>query len=329
MLRAMTRHFRRILHGLVAAATMGCAMAAAADDFQNRPITIIVPYQAGGTNDVIARPVAAKLSQMFGQPVLVETKPGANGNVGADFVAKSKPDGSTILITPAGPLSINPWIYRNMPFDPEKDLAPLTLAATVPNLLVVPPSLPANSIAALIALAKAKPGELNFGSQGVGSTGHLNGELFKTTAHIDMTHVPYKGSAPAMNDLLAGQVEMMFDNFPTAITQVRGGKLRALAVTSAARHWSAPDIPAISETVAGYDAVGWFGFLVAGGTPRPIVERLATALADALKAPEVAPRLREVGLDIVASTPEAFAAFIHGESVKWRRVVELSGAKAD
>jgi tripartite-type tricarboxylate transporter receptor subunit TctC len=325
----MARQRRRaIFCGLAAALVVGTG-AARAQEFPTRPITIVVPYQAGGTNDVIARPVAVQLSRILGQPVVIETKPGANGNVGADFVAKARPDGHTLLITPAGPLAINPWIYRVMPFDPARDLAPITLAATVPNLLVVHPSVPVRSVAELIALARAKPGQLNFASQGTGSTGHLDGELFKTMAHIEMTHVPYKGSAPAMNDVLAGQIQMMFDNLPTSIIQVRAGTLRALGVTSAQRYWSAPEVPAIAETVPGYDAIGWFGFLAPAGTPKPIVARLAAALAAALKSPEVAPRLRDVGLDIVAGTPEQFASFIHDESTKWRRVVELSGAKAD
>jgi tripartite-type tricarboxylate transporter receptor subunit TctC len=325
----MARQRRRAIVCGLAAALLVAIGTVRAQDFPTRPITIVVPYQAGGTNDVIARPVAVQLSRILGQPVVIETKPGANGNVGADFVAKARPDGHTLLITPAGPLAINPWIYRTMPFDPMRDLAPITLAATVPNLLVVHPSVPAHSVAELIALARAKPGQLNFASQGTGSTGHLDGELFKTMAQIEMTHVPYKGSAPAMNDLLAGQVQMMFDNLPTSIIQVRAGTLRALGVTSAQRYWSAPEVPAIAETVPGYDAIGWFGFLTTAGTPQPIVARLATALAGALKSPEVAPRLRDVGLDIVAGTPEQFASFIRDESAKWRRVVELSGAKAD
>ncbi len=304
------------------------AASAAAQDFPTRPITIVVPYQPGGTTDVIARAVAAKMTQTIGQPVVVENRAGANGNVGADVVAKSKPDGHTLLLTPPGPLSINRWLYSSMPFAPG-DLAPVTLATTVPNILVVHPSLPAATMKDLIDLARAMPGALSFGSAGSGSTSHLTGELLKTMTGIDMLHVPYKGAAPAMNDLLAGQVQMLFDNFPTGFAQVRAGKLRALAVTSPARYPTAPDIPAVAETVPGYEAVGWFGFVAAGATPRPLIERLSTELGAALRAPEVAPRLQDVGMAVAADGPDSFATFIGAEAQKWKRVVEQSGAKAD
>ena len=317
-----------IRHVAAAGLCVLLAHTAAAQDFPARPITIVVPYQAGGTTDVIARAVSVKLTQTLGQPVVVENRPGANGNIGADLVAKSKPDGHTLLLTPPGPLSINRWLYAAMPFAPG-DLAPVTLATTVPNILVVHPSMPAETVKDLIALARAKPGELSFGSAGSGSTSHLTGELLKTMAGIDMLHVPYKGAAPAMNDLLAGQVQMLFDNFPTGYAQVRAGKLRALAVTSPARYATAPDIPALAETVPGYVAVGWFGFAAAGPTPRPLVERLATELGTALRADEVAPRLRDVGMAVAADGPDSFAAFIADEAQKWKRVVEQSGAKAD
>ena len=313
----------------LAAALLLIAGTAAAQDFPSRTITVILPFSAGGTTDMVARSVTAKVTQSIGQTMVVENRPGAGGNIGADLVAKAKPDGHTLLFTAPGPVAINQWLYKSMPYDPARDLTPVTLAGTVPNLLVVHPSFSATTLAELIALARAKPGQLNFASAGSGSTSHLTAELLKSMAGIDMQHVPYKGMAPALNDVLAGQVQMLFDNFPTAYQQVKAGKLRALAVTSATRHRSAPEVPAVAETVPGYAAIGWFGWLAPAGTPRPIVERLAGEIGAALRSPEVSERLAEAGLDIVANTPEAFAAFIREESVKWKRVVEVSGAQAD
>ena len=306
------------------AALLLIAGTAAAQDFPNRTITVILPFAAGGTTDMVARSVTGKVTQSLGQSMVVENRPGAGGNIGADLV-----DGHTLLFVPPGPVSINQWLYKAMPYDPERDLTPVTLAGTVPNLLVVHPSVPAATLAELIALARAKPGQLNFASAGSGSTSHLTAELLKSMAGIDMQHVPYKGMAPALNDVLAGQVQMLFDNFPTAYAQVKSGKLRALAVTGPTRHRTAPEVPAVAETVPGYAAIGWFGWLAPAATPAPIVQRLAQEIGAALRSPEVSERLADAGLDIVANTPEQFGAFIREESVKWKRVVEISGAQAD
>ena len=303
---------------------------AMAQSFPSRQISIFVPFLPVGTNDIIARLVGAKMSESIGHPVVVDNKPGATGNVGANFVAKSAPDGYTILALSVGVLSINKWIYSNMQFDPDKDLAPITNAGSVPNMLLVHPSVPAGSVKELIAFAKAKPGALNFASQGTGSTGHLCGEMLNILAEVKTTHVPYKGSAPALNDLLGGQVQMMFDNLPTALPHMKSGKLRGLAVTSRTRHPLAPEVPTLEEAgLPGFEATAWFGFVAPGGTPRPILERLNAEIVKALRNPAVAERLTAAGVNIIANSIDEFAAFAAAESSKWRKVVQASGAKAD
>jgi len=316
-----------IAAGIVSLATF--ASPALAQKFPDRPITIVVPYGPGGTNDIVAREVAQKMQEQFGQPVVVENKPGANGALGTGFVARSKPDGYTIVIAPSSVLAINEWLYKDLPYDVEKDFQPLSLAGTTPNILIVYLSVPANTMAEFIALAKSKPGSIAYASMGAGFTGHLNGELFRALTGADIKHIPYKGSGPALNDLLAGQVQAMFDNLPTAIVHVKAGKLKGLGVTSLQPSPMAPEIPAIASTVKGFDATSWFGFLAPKQTPKPVVDVLADAIVKALNAPDVRERLVKGGLTMVANKPEEFAAFIRAEKVKWGDVVKKANVKIE
>ncbi|MGE0151549.1 MAG: Bug family tripartite tricarboxylate transporter substrate binding protein [Reyranellaceae bacterium] len=308
-----------------------CALAgpALAQKFPDRAITIVVPYGPGGTNDIVAREVAQKMQEQFGQPVVVENKPGANGALGTGFVARAKPDGYTIGIAPSSVLAINEWLYKDLPYDVEKDLQPLSLAGTTPNILVVHPSVPANTIAEFVALAKSKPGGIAYASMGAGSTGHLNGELFKTLTGTDIKHIPYKGSGPALNDLLAGQVQAMFDNLSTALTHVKAGKLKGLGITSLERSPLAPEIPTVAATVKGFDATSWFGFVAPKGMPQPVLDALAAAIIKAMNAPDVRERLEKGGLTVVANKPEEFGAFIRAEKAKWGGVVKAANVKIE
>ena len=314
----------------VLALALGAAAGAGAQTYPSQPIRMIVPFTAGGTTDILARTIGQKLAEAWRQPVIVENKPGAGGNIGADAVAKAKPDGYTILMGTIGTQSINASLYAKMPYDAAKDFAPVTLVAMVPNVLVVNPGVPAKSVADLIALAKAKPGQLNFASSSTGGSPHLSGEMFKQMTGADIVHVPYKGSAPAITDLLGGQVSLMFDNLPSALPQVKAGKLRALGVTSARRSQAAPEIPTIAESgVPGYEVDSWFGILAPAGTPKEVVGKLNAEIARILKMPDVRQRLQEQGAEPVGGTPEQFADHIRKETVKWARVVKASGAKAD
>lgn len=304
--------------------------AASAQAYPDKPIRMVVPFPAGGTTDILARAVAQKLSESLGQQMIVDNKPGAGGNIGAQEVARAAPDGYTLVMGTVGTHAINPSLYKKLPYDHLKDFAPVSLVASVPNLLVVHPSVPVNSVKELIAYVKANPGKLNFASSGNGTSIHLSGELFKTMTGVQMTHVPYKGSAPAVTDLLGGQVQLMFDNMPSALPHAKGGKLKPLAVTSAKRFPGTPDIPTIAEAgVPGYEASSWFGVLAPAGTPKEIVNKLSTEIAKALKTPEMTKRLEEQGAQAVGSTPEEFAAHIKAETAKWAKVVKESGATVD
>jgi tripartite-type tricarboxylate transporter receptor subunit TctC len=306
------------------------AGSAVAQTFPARQITIVVPYSPGSTSDLLPRAISPLLSQSMGVPVVVENRPGAGGNVGAAIVAKGEASGHTVLMAPSAILATNQWLYKEMAYNPQKDLTPVINAATTPNLWVAHPDLPARSISEVIALAKAKPGSLSFASGGAGTTSHLCGELLKTTAQIDMVHVPYKGPAPAMQDVLAGRVPLMCDNFSNVVTHVRSGKLRAIALTALKRHPQAPDVPTANETgLPGFEVHVWYGFAVPAATPRPVVERLNGEIARALRNPAVAARLDTLGLAIVADTPEEFARFVASESDKMRKLVQASGARVD
>jgi tripartite-type tricarboxylate transporter receptor subunit TctC len=321
--------FVRVVAALLPAvlAAPGLAHAQA---FPSRPITVVVPYLPGGTNDIIMRTLTPKLTEAFGQPVVIESKPGAGGNLGAAYVAKAKPDGHTLLIASVGVFAINKWMTKDSGFDPDKDVVPVVNTGSVPNMLLVHPSVPVSSVKELVALAKEKPNAINFASMGSGSTGHLCGEMFKMAVSVQATHVAYKGSAPALQDLLAGTVQMMFDNLPTALPRARNGQLKGLAVTSAKRNSLAPDIPTMDEAgVPGYEATAWFGVAAPAGTPKPVVDRLNAEFVKVLRDPQNAQKLEALGLAIAADSPEGFAAYIAAESQKWRKVVIASGAKAD
>src|SRR5215468_12777601 len=269
---------------------------AAAQDYPSRPVKIVVPFPAGGSNDIIARLIAQKLSERSGQNFLVENRGGAGGNVGAEAVAASEPDGYTLLLTAPPPLTINAALYKSLPFDPAKAFAPVALIAAVPIVLAVHPSLGVKDVKELIALAKAKPGAINFGSSGIGTTNHLAGELLKTKAGIDIVHVPYKGAAPAMNDLIAGHIPMMFDNIPGVLPQVKGGAVRAIAVAGAKRASALPDVPTVAESgVPGFEAFSWFGSVAAAKTPAPVLAKLQNDVAAILATPDMKTRLADLG----------------------------------
>ena len=314
----------------LAAALVCFATGALAQPYPNHPIRLVVPFPAGGTTDILARDAAPKLTEVLGQPVVVDNRPGAGGNIGADLVAKSQPDGYTLLVGTVGTHAINPSLYAKMPYDHVKDFAPVVLVAGVPNVLVVNPSLPVNSVADLIKLAKSKPGSVNFASSGNGTSIHLSGELFKTMAGVDMTHVPYKGSAPALIDLVSGQVQVMFDNLPSSLPQIKAGKLRAIAVTSLKRSPALPDVPTISESgLPGFEASSWFGLLAPAGTPPAVVTRLNAEVNKWLQSPEGREQLLAQGAQAAGGTPEQFVAHIRAETDKWAKVVKASGAKVD
>ena len=315
---------------LFAAALAVFAAQAATDAYPVRPIRFVVAFPPGGGTDIIARSIAQKLAERTAQQVVVDNRPGAGGNIGTDIVAKSAPDGYTLLMGSAGPLAINASLFAKMPFDPIKDLAPVTLAASTPNVLVVHPSLKAATVNDLIALAKARPGEINFASSGHGTPAHLAGELFNSMAGVRMVHVPYKGAAPALADLLGGQVQLMFSTMPPALPHVKDGKLRALAVTSAKRSPAAPELPTVGEiALPGFEANTWHGVVVPAGTPGAIVARLNREIVAILHLPDVVERLSAQGAEPVGSTPEEFAAYIRAETVNWARVVRESGDKAE
>jgi tripartite-type tricarboxylate transporter receptor subunit TctC len=305
-------------------------LVADAQSFPSRQITIVVPFSPGSTSDLIPRAIAPLVSQSTGVPVIVDNRPGASGNIGAAAVAKGDASGHTVLMAPSAILATNQWLYRELGFDPQKDLAPVIDAATTPNLWVAHPSLPVKTMSDIIALAKAKPGVLSFASGGAGTTSHLCGELLKSTAQVDLVHVPYKGPAPAAQDLLAGRVPLMCDNFSNVIAHVRSGRLRAIAVTALQRHPQAPEVPTADESgLRGFEVNVWYGFAVPAATPKAAVQKLNTEIAKALRNPGVAERLQGLGLEIVADTPEEFARFVAAESEKMRRLVQVSGARVD
>jgi tripartite-type tricarboxylate transporter receptor subunit TctC len=305
--------------GLLCAASV-VASSAFAEAFPNRQLRIVVPLSAGAA-DTLSRTIGAKLSERWGQAVVVENKPGAGTTIGTDLVAKAPADGYTLLMATFSH-AVNATFYRNLPFDPLKDFAAVTLVASAPNVLSVHPSVSANTLAELIALAKTQPGKLNFGSAGNGSSSHLAGELFKALSGAEIVHVPYKGAAPAMNDLLGGRVEMTFDPLPSALSHVKAGKLRALAVTTMSRSAALPGIPTMSEAgVPGYELNGWSGILVPANTPKEIVRALHRDIVAIIKAPDIAQRFNAMGFDIIGNTPEEFQTFIEAEITKWGKVV--------
>ena len=323
---------RRTLLAALATAAIGAvpASAFAQAGYPTKPVTIVVPFAAGGTTDILARIIGQALTTELGQSVIVDNRAGAGGNIGGAMAAKAPADGYTLFMGTVGTHAINASLYKKMPFDPIKDFAPLTRVANVPNLLVANPAQPYKTVKELIAYAKANPGKVNFGSSGNGSSIHLSGELFKSLARVDMVHVPYKGSAPAVTDLLGNQIGIMFDNMPSAIQHVRSGKLVPIAVTTAKRSPELPNVPTIAEAgVPGYEATSWFGMFAPAGTPAPVLTKLNTALVKVLNQAEVKKKINDQGAETVSETPEQFAAFIKAESIKWGKVVKESGASLD
>ena len=316
---------------LAGAAMAGSARAASAQAaWPERPVRIVVPFPPGGSTDIVARFLAETLREQLGQPFLVENRSGAGGNVGTDLVAKAGSDGHVLVMNPPGPFAINEHLYRSMPFDPARDIAPVALVAAVPIVLMVPTSSPAHSVGELIALAKREPGKLAFGSSSVGGTNHLAGELLRSMAGIDIVHVPYRGAAPAMTDLIAGRLQLYFDNMPGVLPQVRDGRVRALAVAGAQRARALPDLPTVSEAgVPGFEASSWFGLGAPGSTPPALLERITAAVRRAMQERALLERLAEVGAEPGTLFGADFVRFVSAEREKWGQVVRASGARAD
>ena len=308
-----------------------CAAGATlAQPYPTKAVRMVVPFAAGaGSNDIMARLIAQKLGDSLGQQFVVDNRPGASGIIGCDIVAKAQPDGYTVLMMSLT-FTVNPSLFRKLPYDTVKDLTPVTMVASAPLMLVVHPSVPVKSVAEFIAYAKANPGKLNFGSGGPGTTPHLAGEMLKTMAHLDVTHIPYKGGAPALSDLVGGQIQFMLENIPGTLPFAKAGKLRALAVTDLKRSPLLPDLPTLDESgLKGYQIVGWNGLFVPAGTPSAIINKLHAEVVKALALPDVKERLATMGADGVGDTPQHFTAFIKAEIPKWAKVVKDAGLKVE
>jgi tripartite-type tricarboxylate transporter receptor subunit TctC len=316
-------------HALLLAAALASAGAWAQADWPSKPVRIVVPFAPGGTTDLTARIVAEQLTQALKQNFIVENKAGAGGNLGAAEVAKAAPDGYTFLMGTPGTQAINQFLYPKMPYDTAKDLVPVSFVVRVPNVLMVNPQLPAKDIKQLIALLKAQPGKLSYGTPGNGSTGHLSTELFKTQAGVFITHIPYRGSGPMLQDLMAGQVQVSIDNLPSALPLIQAGKLVAIGVTSEQPVPQLPGVPAIGSVLPGYVAEAWFVLVAPAGTPQPIIDKLSAEVDRILKKPEVAERFAKLGATPVGGTPKQLGDFIAAETRKWQQVVKVSGAKVD
>ena len=304
------------------------AAAQAATDFPNRVVKWIVPYPAGGTTDILARLIGARISESLGQQVIIENRPGAGNNIGTEAVINAPPDGYTVLlVNPAN--GINASLYKNLPFNFIRDIAPVAGITRVPNIMTVNPQVPAKTVPEFIAYAKANPGKVNLASSGNGTSVHLSGELFKSMTGLNLVHVPYRGAAPALTDLLSGQVHVMFDNMPSTLPHVQSGGLRALAVTTDKRSSALPDVPTVAETVPGYEASAWFGMGAPKGTPPEVVAKLNAAVNEALADPKIQARLAELGGTPMTGTPEQFGQVIKAETQKWAKVVEGIGIKVE
>jgi tripartite-type tricarboxylate transporter receptor subunit TctC len=320
----------RFLVHTLACVALATASFVQAQGFPNKPIRLICPFPAGGAVDIASRAIAIELAKSTGQPVTVDNKPGAGGNIGGAEAARSAPDGYTLFMTTSAINAINPALYDKLPFDPNKDLAPVSALVSLNNVLVLHPSVKANSVAELIALAKAEPGKLDYASSGSGTSIHMSGEMFKYIAKVDLLHIPFKGSAPAITALLGGQVMMMFDNVPSALPHIKAGKLHALATTGAKRDPALPDLPTMVEAgVPGYESGVWFGLMVPAGTPKEIIAKLSAESAKATQSPEFIKRMSDLGYIIIGSTPDEMAAMLKVEVSRWGPIVKASGAKAD
>ena len=312
---------------LVACCAILTGTAAMAQGYPSHPVKIVVPFPAGGSNDIIARILAQKLTERNGQSFVVENRGGAGGNIGAEAVASSDPDGYTLLLTAPPPLTTNVALYKDLKFDPARAFAPVSLVAAVPIVLMVHPSLGVKDVGELVALAKAKPGSLSFGSSGNGSTNHLAGELLKSMTGINIVHVPYRGAAPAMNDLIAGHIPFMFDNMPAVLPQVQGKFVNAIAVAGATRASALPDVPTVAESgIPGFEASAWFGLVAPAKTPAPVLAKLEGDVDAILKMPEIQKRFAELGAEPGAISGEPFGKFLADETGKWTRIIRASGA---
>ena len=321
-------NLKRTLMLLVAVVSFATTGALA--EYPDKPVKIIVPFPPAGTTDILARLIAARLTDKLKQPFVVENRPGAGGAIGSLAVAKSPADGYTLVMATVSSHSINSALYKNLPYDAVKDFAPITIVGSTPNVLMVNPAVPAKNLAELLALAKARPGSLNFGSTSQGGSPHMSGELLKSMANVDITHIPYKGAGPMLIDLIGGQVQIGFDNLPSSIGHIRSGKLRAIAVTTLKRFPGSPEIPTMAESgLPGYEVSAWFGLLAPAGTPKPVIDALYKNIADILRQPEVAKQLFDLGAEPGGNTPEAYARQIAADVEKWKKVVAATGVKAE
>jgi tripartite-type tricarboxylate transporter receptor subunit TctC len=308
----------------------GSGLAQGAAGFPSKPIRIVVPFASGGTSDVLARAIAQKLSETWKQPVVVENKPGAGGNIGAEMVAKAEPDGHTLLLLDVGTLTISPSIYARLGYDPIKDLAPVTMVAVSPHALVIHPSIPANSVKELIAWAKANPGKLNFASAGNGTAVHLAGEQFKMATGIEMVHVPYKGGAQALTGMVGGEVNMTLNGLLATLPHIKSGKLKALAIAGKTRSPVLPDLPTVEEAgVPGFQSGSWQGLLATGGTPKDVVAKINGAVVQVLQSAEIKERMAAQGADVVGDSPGQFGTFLRTESVRWAKIVKDAHIKVE
>ncbi len=300
-----------------------------AQEFPSRPIKVINPWPAGGPADAIVRPIVQRLGDVLGQPIIVESRAGNNGVIGSALVAKSPADGYTLLFGHVGPTAISPALQRDMPYDSVKDFAPITQVTSSPLMLICRPEIPVKTIGGLIAYAKVNPGKLTYGSFGNGSTAHLAGEMLKTMAQINLLHVPYKGAAPVMTDMLGGQIDCAFFNIAGTVAQIRAGRLRGIAVTTLRRSALMPEFPTVDETLRGFEVNSWFGFMAPAGTPRPIIGRLHAELVKIVRAPDVAELLKLAGLDIESTSPDEFSQQIRSDLTRWAKLIRDTGIKAD
>jgi len=324
----MRNMFARLLGIALAGAALAAVVPAGAADYPTKPVRWIVTYPPGGTTDLLARLMGNYLAEHLGQTFVIENKPGGGNNIGTEFVARAPHDGYTLLlVNPAN--GINQSLYKNLKFDILKDIVPVAGIIRVPNVMEVTPSFPAKTVAEFIAYAKANPGKVNMASSGTGTSVHMSGELFMAMTGVKMAHVPYKGAGPALVDLMAGTVDVMFDNLPSSIGHIQGGKLRAMAVTTEKRNPALPDVPAVAETVPGYEASAWFGMGVPKGTPADVIDKLNKAVNEALKDPKMVARLAELGGTPMPGTPADFGKVMESEVAKWKKVVEFSGATVE
>ena len=321
--------FARIFIVFIAFIANVSAVSAQSQPYPNKPIKIISPFATGGIADTFSRVVGQGLSESLGQPVVVENKTGGGGNIGADFVAKAPADGYTLVMGNIGSHAVNPYLMKNMPYDPLKDFEPVAYVLDAEGLVVVNPAIPVKNVNELIAYVKARPGQVSYGSGGMGTTSHLAGELFKSLAKVDMTHIPYKGNAPAITDLIGGQTQVMFATMPTVLPYVKTDKLKALAVIGSSRASSLPEVPTVAETVPGFDVSNWIGIFAPAGTPKPIINKLNAEIIKIMQQPAVQKRLETEGAKFKPMTPEAFGAFQKNEALKWAKTIKDSGIKPE